>query len=249
MLFGDLHDRIHVGNGAVEVNDDDRFGAFVDEGFDFLRIHGMGSIHIAEHGQSAGLQGTEAGSNKTVGGADHFIAGTDIQGAEGNMQSCGSVGHTDGILDAEPFCPCLFESHAYTDMVCRLGTGHLTSPVIDLSSSEDIGNCLNSGLFKARPAGERFIENFFTAVNSKFCGIGFNRFRGFHSFLDGRFRGFFDFRSRFRSFHCFLGGRFRGFFDFRSRFRSLHCGFCGFLGDRFGHCFGFLLHCHLAFSL
>lgn len=75
VLLGDLHDRIHVGDDTVEVDNDNRFCAFCDEGLNRLGVNRVVRRNVREYGEGACLKRAEAGGDETVGGADDFVAG------------------------------------------------------------------------------------------------------------------------------------------------------------------------------
>lgn len=98
MVLSECKDSVEIGTLAEEVDGDDGFGFWGDFGF------GIGKIDVETDG--AGVDedggGTDAadatgGSEEGKGGDEHFIAGTDVEGHEGEKDGVGAGGNADAM--------------------------------------------------------------------------------------------------------------------------------------------------------
>ena len=98
---------------------------------------------VTEDRERSSLAGTEGGGDERVARANHLVARADVQTTQSHMQGGSAVGDADGIAYAQPFRPGLLK---------LLADG--TSPIIDLSTTQDIGDLLDGGFLKLRPGWE-----------------------------------------------------------------------------------------------
>ena len=164
VLLGDLENRIHIRDDAVEVDDDDRLGAFGDGRFDLLRIDEVVGADVDEHRKRARLQRAEGRGDERIGSADHFVAGADAERGERDMERGRSVGYADRVPDPEPLRPFGLEFHSD-----RAG------PVVDLSGMKDVKHPLVRFLVELRPGGKPFVPHHLAAVDRELAGRVFNR--------------------------------------------------------------------------
>ena len=156
VLLRDLHDRIHVGDHAVEVDDDDGLRLLGDRGLDLLGIEEVVRPDVDEDGERTGLDGAEGGGDERIGGADDLVTRADAERGERAVERRGAVGDGDRVLHAEPLGPLLLELHAD-------GAG----PVVDLAGMEDVENDLVGLLVELRPGGESLVPDLLAAVDGE----------------------------------------------------------------------------------
>ena len=154
VLLRDLHDRIHVGDHAVEMDDDDRLRALRDERLNLLRIHEVVGARVAEDRERTRLHRAERGGDERVGRADHLIARADAECRERDVQGSRTVRDRDGVLDAEPLRPRLLELHA-----------DRTRPVVHLAGMQDVEDLLVRLLVELGPCGESLGPHLLAAFN------------------------------------------------------------------------------------
>jgi hypothetical protein len=78
---GDLHDRVHIGRLAIEMNWHDRAGPRRDPGLDLADIHRAGvGIDIDENRGGTRVSDRRHGRDEGHGYCYHLIAGTDSRG-------------------------------------------------------------------------------------------------------------------------------------------------------------------------
>ena len=160
VLLRNLHDRIHVRDHAVEVDDDDRLRALRDALLDLLRVEQVVRADVAEHRERARLQGAERGRDEGVGCADHLVTRADAERGERHVERRRTVRDGDRILHAEPLGPRLLELHAD-----RAG------PIVDLAGVEDVEHLLVRLAVELRPSRERLLEHLGSAVDRKFLDL------------------------------------------------------------------------------
>jgi len=98
VFCGDLHNGIHIGGAAGEVDRHDGFGARRDGRLDETGIDIVGiPVDIDKDGHGAGFDRGAGCGNEGVGGDDHLVAGVDVSGGEGDAQSCGAAVHGDTV--------------------------------------------------------------------------------------------------------------------------------------------------------
>ena len=95
---GDLHDGIHVGHLAEEVNGQDGLGARCDGRLDFMRVDVEGQgVDVDENGLGVEAVDDAGRGEEREGRGDDFVAGADVQGHEGDEQSVRAGGDADGM--------------------------------------------------------------------------------------------------------------------------------------------------------
>ena len=114
VLFGDAHDRGHVGRMAIEMNGDDGFdpvgGLRLDHIFQSIGIDRRGRrVDLGQHRSSTGqLDGCDCRDRGVRNGQDR-VAGPHAAGPERDVQSIGAAAHSDRMLRAEVVSELLFE--------------------------------------------------------------------------------------------------------------------------------------------
>ena len=156
VLLRDRHDRVHVGDDAVEVDHHDRLRALGDVPLDVGGIEGVVGGRVGEDRQRARLQHAEARRDEAVAGADHFVAGTDVQRRQSGVQRGGAVGNADRVLDADVLRPLFLELLA-----------HVAGPVVDLAALEDVHDLVVAGGVELRPHRERALVGLLSAVDGQ----------------------------------------------------------------------------------
>ena len=82
----------------IQVHRHDRLGPRRDTGLGALQVHQQRlGIDFAEHRASADHADGADGRNGRVGDRDHFVAGTDLQRAQGDGQRVGAVADAHGV--------------------------------------------------------------------------------------------------------------------------------------------------------
>lgn len=98
VLLSEGKDSVEIGTLAEEVDGDDGFGFGGDFGF------GVGQVDVEADGagvdkDGGGADATDAssGGEEGKGGDEHFIAGADVEGHEGEKDGVGAGGDTDAM--------------------------------------------------------------------------------------------------------------------------------------------------------
>ena len=109
MLVRDLHESRHVGHLPGEVDRQKRLGAFGDPRLDLADVHAeiVGAVDKDRAGVSLG-NGAHGG-DEGVGRRDHFVARTDPDGLERQLERVGARVHADGMTAADYRCELLLE--------------------------------------------------------------------------------------------------------------------------------------------
>ena len=86
MLFGDLHDRRHIGHATVEVDGDDGPGPLADRRLDLLHVEVEVGVHINQNRSCPNVYHRRRGGDKRVGGHDDLVTRPDSRGSQRHVQ-------------------------------------------------------------------------------------------------------------------------------------------------------------------
>ena len=106
----DLHQRVHVGHQAVQVDRHDRLRAGRDRGLDPVGIEAeVVGPDVHEHGSGAGLEDRADRRVEREADRDHLVARADPERPQDRHQGDGAVGHEHGVPHAAVRGPRLLE--------------------------------------------------------------------------------------------------------------------------------------------
>ncbi len=110
VLVRDLHDPIHVGRLAAEVDDLDGAGTVCDRFFYPVGIDVVGiGAHVNEYGHKVILQHARRAGHVGVGRNDDLIADAQAQRADAYFERSGSIGGGHAVFAAVIPCELLLE--------------------------------------------------------------------------------------------------------------------------------------------
>jgi len=121
-LPGHLHDGIHLARPSGQMDGDDRPGSRREDRSDRLGGEVLAyRINVGEHGDRAAHQAATCRGNEAPAGNDHLVTGSDSEGAKGQLQGHGPVGHGHRVPAPDPLGKLFFEESPLP-----------ASPIVDL---------------------------------------------------------------------------------------------------------------------
>jgi hypothetical protein len=110
MLASDLQDLVHGSRVAKQMDHNQRFGGRGDAAAQVLGVHGVGDrVDVTKGGFGPGQSDGTGGRDEGEGGTEHLVVRAQSEGANGQVQSVGSVSHPCRAVYPVPLSKLLLE--------------------------------------------------------------------------------------------------------------------------------------------